>query len=69
MLNGWAADIWAHCCGGDLPLKAACLSKPYADPQHIWKGTRMFLICGISISYGDSASERGAGVKTGAERY
>lgn len=48
-------------------LKAACLSRPYPDTRHVSKGIGMLLICEISISCDDFASERGAAVKTVAE--
>lgn len=66
LLNWGAESIWPHSYEGGHPLKAACLPRLYPDPQHVWKDTGMLLICGIFISHDDFASQRGAGVNTGA---
>lgn len=61
-------DCRTQCCGRDHPLKAACLPKPHLDPEPVWNGTSILLICGISISCDSFSSERKAEVKTGSVR-
>lgn len=56
-----------QCCGTDHRLKAACLPKPYLDPDLVWNSTSMLLMCGISISCDSFSSERKAEIKTGVE--